>query len=925
MKRQLITLIIFLIGLSIIRSQTPINANLKETNFFPGSEPRGLLQIGNDLIFSANTGSGNEPHKYNLQTGTAAIIQNINGSFTGSMIKDEFYKLNNKAYYFASDNSNLQLWSTDLSTNLTSKVKDFNIDYYPYSNNMIAKVLNNKLYIILQQKLYISDGTTAGTFQINDVYNIENSLLESNGNVFFIGSNNMYGKELWKTDGTLLGTTIVKDINPGFNSSIGSDKIYKINNKIVFLATANNFSLELWSTDGTEINTVSFYPLNNGYPVFYDYDVENYNGMLFTINGNLWKTDGTFNGTNLIYNNIPNINKLTYFKDKTYIDTNTNIYYVDQANQVSILNNPSGTILQTIAPSSNGNYLALKELGNDTSKLYFFDDTNLLQSNVKFTVDNKFIEYQNKLLFSGYIDSYVDSYTTYKNIELFSYNPSSNISKIEKDMNYGGNGTPRFYTELNGEVFFVARDGYYFQVYKIDTNNNLIKLSNDLQETFPDNFSEYYPVAVSGNYIYFYSNKLIRTDGIANSTQQISPPSNEKIYGTYPLNNDKILIKTFNFTDNYIRIWSLDNNSSTFSLLVETPVSNFPSSISNVDTDFVKTNSGTYFKIINNSTTEIWKSNGTVTSTVKITDLYNIYAFNSFLGSLSNKIFFSDNQNYSYNNTKLYYIDETTNQVNFVKDSYYAINGKSFVKNNQLFFFSGTNNGFITALNVTDGSPQNTQIIAQINSEGAYAVKKCGDFGYFLDYQRQKLFRTDGTASGSILVTTGAQSYSELNCMNNEIYGLNSLQRIFKTNGNSGNYQELSFKINNQILQPGDYLWMKSLFTRNSKIYFSIGQYQNHGEELVVTDQMNSLATIEENINNNDRIIIYPNPTTDYANIKVNNQERVIKVMIYDVNGRLLVSTYNSSSINVQQLSTGIYFLSIITDLKKYNSKLIKK
>lgn len=921
MKKKLI-LAILSIGLLKVKSQTPINATLKETNFFPGSEPSGLLQIGNDLIFVANTGSGKEPHKYNLQNGIGGIIQNINGNFTDSMIKNEFYNLNNKVYFFASDNSNLQLWSTDLSTNLTSKIKDFNIGYYPSGNNMIAKILNNKLYFVFQQKLYVSDGTDAGTFQINGINNVGNSLQESNGNVFFFGSNNIYGRELWKTDGTLAGTTIVKDINPGPNSSIGNEKMYKMNNKIVFIAN-DNFNSGLWSTDGTDINTINFYSLSNVYPIFYDHD-ENYNAMFFTINGNLWKTDGTFNGTNVIYNNIPNINKLTYFKNKTYIDTNANLYYVDQTDQVSILNNPSGAILQTIAPSSNGNYLALKELGNNTSKVYFFDDTNLLQSNIKFTADNKFIEYQGKLVFSGYTDSYVDSYTTYKNTELFSYNPSSNISKIEKDMSVGYHGTPRYYTELNGEVFFVARDGYYFQVYKIDVNNNLVKLSDDSQESFPDNFGDYYPVAVSGNYIYFHSNKLIRMDVTANSTQQISPPANEKIYGTYSLSNDKILIKTFNSTDNYMRIWSLSNNATSFALLVEKPVSNFPGSILNVDNDFVKTDSGIYFKIINNSVTEIWKSNGTAANTFKITDLYNLYAFNSFLGSLNNKVFFSDNQNFSYNNTKLYYIDEATNQINFIKDSYYNIDGKSFVKNNQLFFFSGTSNGFITALNSTDGTPQNTQAITQINSEGAYAVKKCGDFGYFLDYHRQKLFRTDGTASGSILVANGAQNYSELNCMNNEIYGLNSMQKIFKTNGNSGNYQELSFKINNQVLQLGNYLWMKSLFTRNSKIYFSIDQYQDHGEELVVTDQINTLATNEESIHSTDKIVIYPNPSTDYVNIKVSNHERVIKAIIFDINGRL-ISTHNSSSINIQQLPAGIYFLNIITDLKKYNSKLIKK
>ncbi len=924
MKKLIPLLSFLLVGVSTIKSQTPINSYLKETNFFPGSEPRGLIQIGNDLIFAANTGSGIEPHRYNLQTQTAEIIQNINGNFTDSMLKNEFYQIGNKVYYFASDNSNLQLWATDLSTNLTSKVKDFNV-YYPSSNNIVAKVLNGKLYFIFQQNLYISDGTAAGTFQVSNIYNIGSSLQESNGYVFFFGTNNIFGRELWKTDGTISGTTLVKDIIPGPNSSITfSDKLYSFNNKIVFAARDSNFNLGLWSTDGTDINTENFSSLSPN-ATLYDFDFKNYDNLLFKVNGDLWKTDGTASGTTVIYNNISNINKLTYFKNNTYIDTDTGIYFVDQIDQVNTLGSPSGAILQTISPSNNGNYLALKERNNDASKVYFFDGANLSQSNIKFNGDNKFIDHQNKLVFSGYIDSYVDFYTTYKNTELFSYDPSSHISKVEKDLIYSGHGAPRFYTELNGEVYFLARDGYYYQVYKIDSNNNMIKLSDDLQESFPDNVADYNPVAVSGNYIYFHSNKLVRTNTVTNAIQQITPPLNEKIYGTYSLNNDKILIKTFNFSDNYMRMWSLDNNTANFTLLVERHVSTFPSSINNVDTDFVKTDSSIYFKMLNNATTEIWKSNGTAAGTVKITDLYNIYAFNSFLNPLNNKIFFSDNENFSYNNTKLYYIDDVTNQVNLVKDSYYFIDGKSFVKNNNLYFFSATGNGFFTALNITDGTPQNTQVVTQINSEGASVIKKCGNFNYFIDYQRQKLFRTDGTAAGSILAATGTQGYSSLNCMNNELYGITSLQKVFKTNGNPGGYQELSFAVNNQVLQQPNYLWIRSLFTHNSKIHFSVDLNNTHGEELFITDPITTtLSTREESITNNEKIFIYPNPTSTEVNIKLNNQENIIKAVIYDVNGRQ-ISTHNTSVINVQSIPAGIYILDIVTNLRKHTSKLIKK
>lgn len=369
MRKKLQILLTFLI--IIIKSQSPINSFIKETNFFPGSDPGGLLQVGNSLIFAANTGYGIEPHKYNLQTNSAEMIQNLNNNFGNSILKKEFYAIGNNVFYFATDNSNLQLWATDMSTNLTTKIKDLNI-YYSNTNNIIAKVLNNKLYFIFQQKLYVSDGTTIGTIHINNVTNVGNYIFENNGFVFFFGNSSNYGREIWKTDGSVAGTTVVQDINPGSNSSIiyGYEKMYKFNNKIVFIAQDNNYNLGLWGTDGSAINTSSFYPLTNN-SLFYDFDFQNYDKILFTVNGDLWKTDGTFAGTNLIYNNIPAINKLTYYKYKIYIDTNTNLFYVNQSDQVNSLTNSSNTVFQTISPTNNGNYLALKEYNNNSSPIYF--------------------------------------------------------------------------------------------------------------------------------------------------------------------------------------------------------------------------------------------------------------------------------------------------------------------------------------------------------------------------------------------------------------------------------------------------------------------------------------------------------------------------------------------------------------------------
>ena len=82
------------------------------------------------------------------------------------------------------------------------------------------------------------------------------------------------------------------------------------------------------------------------------------------------------------------------------------------------------------------------------------------------------------------------------------------------------------------------------------------------------------------------------------------------------------------------------------------------------------------------------------------------------------------------------------------------------------------------------------------------------------------------------------------------------MQRIFKTNGSAGNYQQLSFTINNQPLQQPGYSWIKSLYTNNSKIYFSVDQYNNHGEELFVSDSINTLDVGNDNIVRN-KILIY--------------------------------------------------------------------
>lgn len=69
-------------------------------------------------------------------------------------------------------------------------------------------------------------------------------------------STSLYGRELWRSDGTEAGTFMIKDILPGSGGSIYSLNEYTAyNGKVLFGANDGSTGDELWETDGTEAGT----------------------------------------------------------------------------------------------------------------------------------------------------------------------------------------------------------------------------------------------------------------------------------------------------------------------------------------------------------------------------------------------------------------------------------------------------------------------------------------------------------------------------------------------------------------------------------------------------------------------------------------------------------------------------------------------
>lgn len=149
-------------------------------------------------------------------------------------------------------------------------------------------------------ELWSTDCTDAGTTMLGDLRADGSSgpyqLTALAGGLLFTASDTPHGIELWFSDGTGAGSAMVKDLNLGAaNSEIRS--ITSLGNVAVFLHAMNNDPSTPWSlyaSDGTAVGTVE---LLTGLPDLSAPLVVHNQNVYFGHAGQLWATDGTVAGT----------------------------------------------------------------------------------------------------------------------------------------------------------------------------------------------------------------------------------------------------------------------------------------------------------------------------------------------------------------------------------------------------------------------------------------------------------------------------------------------------------------------------------------------------------------------------------------------------------------------------------------------------
>ena len=256
-------------------------------------------QAGTSLVKDINPGPGDSTPSYPGVLGSILLFTAENGS-TGQ-----------------------ELWRTDGTSAGTWMVKDLEpgaIGSNPQAPLPFgAFALFSATTAAEGMELWRTDGTEAGTYMVTDncpgpcsgAFYVSNYLSQANvlnGKLLFLGADSVNDKELWSSDGTALGTVLVRDINAG--SSNSSESVWynmtQYNGSVYFAAVTNASGSELWRSDGTFGGTYMVKEIyagnSNAYP---GYVVETGGKLVFRatdgVNGTeLWVSDGTSLGTNIL-------------------------------------------------------------------------------------------------------------------------------------------------------------------------------------------------------------------------------------------------------------------------------------------------------------------------------------------------------------------------------------------------------------------------------------------------------------------------------------------------------------------------------------------------------------------------------------------------------------------------------------------------
>ena len=435
-------------------------------------------------------------------------------------------------------------------------VKDINIGTEGSNPSGFIRLGNQTFFIasdyVHGYELWVTDGTESGTSLVKDIYpglgdgcfnratiTRKASKLQTLGkNVYFFATDGTHGFELWRSDGTEFGTVMVKDIMTGAASSSVDLLLVRAGSYIYFAANDALHGTELWKTDGTDTGTVmlkDIYPgPQSGNPQYFfaDSDII-YFAANDKINGyGLWKSNGTEDGTVFIKNVAPSGN----LKDSVpYIKLNGQLYFAG----VSL---GYGTELWKTDGTPDGTTL-VKDINPGKADAF----------------PSHFNSLNNHIVFSAI--------TKAQGKEIWQSDGTEAGTSLVKDINAGKeDGNPSKPVVLNNHVYFAASDSANrSQLWISDLTDTGTHILYPARVTPGQQFRNLF---ADNRWIYFTADsadagfELWRSDGTTEGTRMLTDicqgPCSSEPSGFYK--SDTTLFFSANDGTHGNELWSIGNN-----------------------------------------------------------------------------------------------------------------------------------------------------------------------------------------------------------------------------------------------------------------------------------------------------------------------------------------------------------------------------
>lgn len=482
-----------------------------------GSDPDYLSRYGDKLLFTALGDAGGGVW---VSRGTARTTRPVQsgGPRTRVVLRSGFTSFQKKAFFVGERGSGIDIepWVTDATNSGTHRYA--NVNGATQGASIGSKVvLDDTLYFPAgvgdlwkrNTELYKSDGTEEGTVLVKEIRaGLQGSdpedLLVSNGLLFFTANDGTNGRELWRSDGTPEGTFRLTSSEPppdeptnaSYELETGPHWMIEYQNNLYF-GMWDGTSGGLHKTDGTVEGTELIENLStSGVPS--SFEIVN-GAMYFVAHNELWKSNGTADGTTLV--------KEFDFADQSYA-------------WAGWLTNLNGTLMLSAYDFANGGHELWKSDGTQDGTILVKDIRPVEWSA---GLPNSSEPY-NLTVIDGLL--YFAAIDEDRGNELWQSDGTQEGTSIVEDINPSGHSFPEQLTAFDGDVVFVATSSAVGrELFRLDLDSGNVELVKDLASG-PGSGRPWY-LTVAGPSIYFSAQNaqvgpaLWESDGTEDGTQMV--------------------------------------------------------------------------------------------------------------------------------------------------------------------------------------------------------------------------------------------------------------------------------------------------------------------------------------------------------------------------------------------------------------------